>query len=102
MLLVPAMERRRGMVPGTRERRRGSARRNSMNGSGWRSCGSMKARGRRTPTGIKVADPGSRMDKKSGSVRFRDDQPGSYFREIRKHFFGLKYLNSLMRVRDPG
>jgi hypothetical protein len=34
-----------------------------------------------------------------------DDQPGSYFLELRNHFFvffGLKYLNSLMRIRDPG
>jgi hypothetical protein len=36
---------------------------------------------------------------------FRDEQPGSYFLELRNHFFllwGLKYLNSLMRIRDPG
>jgi hypothetical protein len=26
----------------------------------------------------------------------------SYYRELRNHFFGLKYLNSLMRIRDPG
>jgi hypothetical protein len=32
----------------------------------------------------------------------RDEQPGSYFLELRNHFFGLKYLNSLMRIRDPG
>jgi hypothetical protein len=35
----------------------------------------------------------------------RDEQPGSYFLEIRNHFFAfmvLKYLNSLMRIRDPG
>ncbi len=34
-----------------------------------------------------------------------DEQPGSYFLELRNHFFaflGLKYLNSLMRIRDPG
>jgi hypothetical protein len=33
----------------------------------------------------------------------RDEQPGSYFLELRNHFFaflGLKYLNSLMRIRD--
>jgi hypothetical protein len=32
-------------------------------------------------------------------------EPGSYFLELRNHFFGffgLKYLNSLMRIRDPG
>jgi hypothetical protein len=31
----------------------------------------------------------------------QDEQPGSYFLELRNHFFGLKYLNSLMRIRDP-
>jgi hypothetical protein len=34
-------------------------------------------------------------------IRIRDEQPGSYFRELRKIFLGLKYLNSLMRIRDP-
>jgi hypothetical protein len=24
-------------------------------------------------------------------IRIRDEQPGSYFRELRKQFFGLKY-----------
>ncbi len=32
-------------------------------------------------------------------IRIRDDQPRSYFRELRNNF-GLKYLNSLMRIRD--
>jgi hypothetical protein len=34
-----------------------------------------------------------------------DEQPGSYFLELRNLFllfWGLKYLNSLMRIRDPG
>jgi hypothetical protein len=35
------------------------------------------------------------MGKKSGSgIRSRDEQPGSYFRELRNHFW-------LMRIRDP-
>ncbi len=34
------------------------------------------------------------------SIWIRDEQPGSYFIELRNHFFGLKYLNSLMRIRD--
>jgi hypothetical protein len=42
-------------------------------------------------------DPGSGI---------RDEQPGSYFLELRNHFFllfwGLKYLNSFTRIRDPG
>jgi hypothetical protein len=45
------------------------------------------------------------MGKKSGSgtgIRIRDKQPGSYFRELKKQFLGLKYLNSLMWIRDPG
>jgi hypothetical protein len=63
-----------------------------------------------------VADPGSGIGclfdpwirdpgwEKVG-IRIRDKQPGSYFFELRNHFFafwGLKYLNSLMRIRDPG
>ncbi len=35
-------------------------------------------------------------------IRIRDEQPGSYFPELINHFFGLKYLNSLMRIQDPG
>jgi hypothetical protein len=46
------------------------------------------------------------MGRKSASGSgIRDEQPGSYFLEPRTHFFGflgLKYLNSLMRIRDPG
>jgi hypothetical protein len=38
-------------------------------------------------------DPASR-------IRIRDKQPGSYFRELRNQFFGLKHLNYLMRIRD--
>jgi hypothetical protein len=30
----------------------------------------------------------------------QDPDPGSYFPQIRNHFLGLKYLNSLMRIRD--
>jgi hypothetical protein len=45
--------------------------------------------------------PESGMGKKSGSgSRIWDEQPRSYFLELRNHFFGLKYLNSLMRIRD--
>jgi hypothetical protein len=52
--------------------------------------------------------PGSgiRDGRKSASGSgIRDEQPGSYFLELRNHFFlffGLKYLNSLMRIQDPG
>jgi hypothetical protein len=49
--------------------------------------------------------PGSGVGKKSGSgSAIRDEQNGSYFLELRNHFSGLKYLNSLMRIRDqdPG
>jgi hypothetical protein len=30
------------------------------------------------------------------------EQPRSYFLELRNQYFGLKYLKSLMRIRDPG
>jgi hypothetical protein len=49
-----------------------------------------------------VADPDPRL---GASIRIRDEQPGSYCLELRIHFFtfwGLKYLSSLMRIRDPG
>ena len=35
-------------------------------------------------------------------IRIRYEQPGSYFRKLKKIFFGLKYLNPLIRIRDPG
>jgi hypothetical protein len=35
-------------------------------------------------------------------IRIRDEQLGLYFRELRNNFFGLKYLNSLMRIAEPG
>jgi hypothetical protein len=41
------------------------------------------------------------MGKKSGSG-IQDEQHGSYFLELRNYFFGLKFLNSLMLIRDPG
>ncbi len=52
-----------------------------------------------------VADPdpgsGAFLTPVSGiRIRIRDEQPGSYFRELKNKFFGLKYLNSLMRIRD--
>jgi hypothetical protein len=43
-----------------------------------------------------VADPGWLKER----IRIRDEQPESYFRELKNHFLGLKYLNSLMRIRD--
>jgi hypothetical protein len=52
------------------------------------------------------------MDKKSGSgfgIQIRDEQPESYFLELRNHFFGLKHLilgcESGMEkiwIREPG
>ncbi len=64
---------------------------------------------------IRIRDPGLgafltpgsgiRDGRKSASGSgLRDEQPGSYFSELRNHFFaflGLKYLNSF-RIRDPG
>jgi hypothetical protein len=74
------------------------------------------SRGRRhsavyAPLPTSVADPGSGafltpgsgMGRKSASGSgIRDEQPESYFLELGNHFFGLKYLNCLMRIRDPG
>jgi hypothetical protein len=46
------------------------------------------------------------MGRKSASGSgIRDEQPRSYFPELRSLFFGfwgLKYLNSFMRIQDPG
>jgi hypothetical protein len=57
----------------------------------------------RDPVPFWPLDPGSGMGRKSASGSgIRDEQPGSYFLELRNHFFGLKYLNSLIRIRDPG
>jgi hypothetical protein len=52
------------------------------------------------PGSVAFLTPESGMGKKSGSgsgIRIR-----VIFRELRNHFFGLKYLNSLMRIRDLG
>jgi hypothetical protein len=43
--------------------------------------------------------------KSASGSGIRDEQPGSYFLELRNHFFlllflGLKYLNSVMGIRD--
>ncbi len=71
---------------------------------------------KRSILSVSVADPGSGafltpgsgMGRKSASGSgIRDEQPGSYFLELRNHFhffgfLGLKYLNFLMRIRDPG
>ncbi len=60
--------------------------------------------------------PGSGMGRKSASGSgIRDEQPGSYFLELRKHFFGffgvkiLKFFDEdqgsgieTVRIRDPG
>ncbi len=54
---------------------------------------------------IRGVYPGSGWEKVSIWIRIRVEQPGSYFLELKNHFFaffGLKYLNSLMRIRDPG
>ncbi len=65
---------------------------------------------------IRIRDPGLGAFLTSGSgIRdgrksasgsgIRDEQPGSYFLELKTIFLlflGLYYLNSLMRIRDPG
>ncbi len=53
----------------------------------------------RDPVPFWPLDPGSGMGKQSESGSgIRDEQPGSYFLELRNHFLGIKYLNSLMRM----
>jgi hypothetical protein len=45
----------------------------------------------------------SGMGRKSASGSgIRDEQPGSYFLEVQSIFFWMKYLNSLVRIRDLG
>ncbi len=58
--------------------------------------------------------PGSGMGRKSASGSgIRDEQPRSYFLELRNHFFGVKILKffdadpgsgmeTVVRIRDPG
>jgi hypothetical protein len=57
-----------------------------------------------TKNSVADPDPGSGMGRKSAlGSGIRDEQPGSYFLDLRNHFWvflGLKYLNSLMRIRD--
>jgi hypothetical protein len=48
--------------------------------------------------GSGIRDPGWVKNR----IRIRDDQHGSYFRELRNQFFGLKYLIYLIWIRDPG
>jgi hypothetical protein len=56
----------------------------------------------RDPVPFWPLDPGYGMGRKSASGSgIRDEQTRSYFLELRNHFFGLKYLNSLMRIGDP-
>jgi hypothetical protein len=33
-------------------------------------------------------------------LRIRDEQPGSYFLDLKNQYFGVKILKSLMRIRD--
>ncbi len=47
--------------------------------------------------------PGSGMGEKSGSGSGIRDEQRSNFRNLRNNlFFWLKYLKSLIRIRDPG
>ncbi len=41
------------------------------------------------------------LDGKKIKIQIWDELPGSYFRELRNNFFGLKYLNSLIADADP-
>jgi hypothetical protein len=47
--------------------------------------------------------PGSRIrDGEKAKIRIRDEHPGSYFRELREQFFGLKILKFFYSDPDPG
>jgi hypothetical protein len=47
-------------------------------------------------------DPGSGMGRKSASGSgIRDEQPGSYFLELRNHFFGFFGVEILKFFEDP-
>jgi hypothetical protein len=46
----------------------------------------------------RILDPVPFLPRDPG--RSREEQPGSYFLELKKQYFGLKYLNSLMGIRD--
>ena len=55
----------------------------------------------RDPVAFRPLDPVSGMGRKSANGSgIWDEQPGSYFLELRNFFLGFKYLNSLMRIRD--
>jgi hypothetical protein len=53
---------------------------------------------------LRILDPVPFYALDRGCVKSQDpdEQPRSYFRELRNHFFWLKYLNSLMRILGPG
>ncbi len=71
--------------------------------STWLSCPTVLRIRIRDQVPFWPPEPGSVMGRKSASWSgIRDEQPGSYFLELRNHFWGLKYLNSLMRIRDQG
>ncbi len=73
-------------------------------------CGS--GSGIQDPVPFLPLDPGSRIGKKSRSgIRIRDEQPGSYFLELRNHILVkiLKFFDAdpgsgmeRIRVRNPG
>jgi hypothetical protein len=44
-----------------------------------------------------IRDP---QDGKKSGFEIRDEHSRSFFRELRNIFWGLKYLNSMMRIRD--
>jgi hypothetical protein len=50
--------------------------------------------------GSGTRDPGWLKKSRFGSgILIWDEHPGSYFRELKETIFGLKYFNSLMRMR---
>jgi hypothetical protein len=70
----------------------------------WLGCSAVLRIRIRTPGLGAILTPGIRDPVwEKVSIRIRDEQPGSYFLELRNHcfaFLGLKYLNSLKKIRD--
>jgi hypothetical protein len=59
----------------------------------------------RDPVPFWPLDPGSGVGKKLGSasgIRIRDEQPGSYFRELKKLGSGMQKFGSEIRDEHPG
>ncbi len=113
ILLFCAKPRRKNTVPMTMSRYQNSLCSNSLERTSysligfceiiwnWRSFSVRLCQCCESGSGIRFLTPEFGIGNNQGT-RIRDEQPGSYFRELRNNFLGLKYLNSLMRIWDQG